>query len=118
LGYSLCSLGGWLAPLMMVVSAMNTVHTKPLHPTARISVAALFLIPLWYINGRLGFWSSAARELRLCLLCGAVAGTAAVLLVPVLIRGDWVQRVLALVLIGIPLLSLIGVFLMALEHYL
>ena len=100
------------------VNDMNTVHAKPLHSTARIAVAALLLIPLWYINDRLGFWSSAGREVRLCLLCGAVAGTAAVLLVPVLTRGDRVQRVLALVLIGIPLLSLISVFLRALEHYL
>jgi hypothetical protein len=95
---------------------MDTAHVKPLHSTARITVAALLLIPLWYINDRLGFWSSIGREVRLCLLCGAVAGTAAVLLVPVLIRGDWVQRILALVLMGFPVLSLVAVFLKALEH--
>ena len=96
---------------------MENMHAKPLHCTARIAVAAFLLVPLWLIDERLGLWSSVEREVRLCLLCGAVAGAAAILLVPVLIRGDCMQRVLALVLIGIPLLSLIGVLIIALQHY-
>jgi hypothetical protein len=92
--------------------------TKPLHSTARIAVGALLLLPLWYIEGALGWYSTVGREVLFSLLVAAVAGPAVVFLFPVLIRGDWVQRVLALVLLAFPLLLLICAFLENLEYYL
>jgi len=91
------------------------MQTKPLHSTARILASALLLVPLWFIYSRLDFYGGMAREVRLCLSCGAVAGSAAVLLIPILRRGDWVQRILAFALLVFPVLALLGTFLRALD---
>jgi hypothetical protein len=52
-------------------------------------------------------------EVRSSLVLGTFAAIAVVLLVPVLVRGDWVQRVLAGVLLILPALQLTSTFLVA-----
>jgi hypothetical protein len=48
---------------------------------------------------------------------GGWAAVAIAVLAPVVVRGDWVQRMLALVLLVLPVLSLIGAFLIAARIY-
>jgi hypothetical protein len=91
------------------------MSAKPLHYTSRFAAAALLLILVWLTDERFAFRGTVGREVRLCLLSGALAGAATVLLIPVLIRGDWVQRILALLLIAFPFLALINDFVRAFE---
>lgn len=80
-----------------------------------MAIVAMLLIPLWLVSNHYAYRGGFVREVRLCFLTGALAGTAAVFMIPILIRGDWVQRILALVLLLLPLLALISVLLKALE---
>jgi hypothetical protein len=56
-----------------------------------------------------GFSGGVAHDVRKGLVLGSLATVALVLLLRVLIRGDWVQRILALLLSVFPLLNVIGV---------
>jgi len=51
--------------------------------------------------------------LRHSLLQGGFAAASIAILAPVVLRGDWVQRTLATLLLLLPVLSLLGAFLIA-----
>ena len=72
------------------------------------------MFPLWFINRRgIGGVETNMQE---ALLQGAIAAAAIVLLTPVIIRGDWIQRVLAVLLLVLPVFNLLGAFLLAVGY--
>jgi hypothetical protein len=90
--------------------------TKPLHVSARFLVSGVLLLPLWYIQGGLALFSNMDREVRLTLLGGAVSVVALVFVLPVLIRGDRPQRIMAALVGLFPIIVLIEV-LITVRHY-
>jgi hypothetical protein len=89
------------------------MSTKPINVPVRFLISGLLLIALWYIAGRLAFWSSVSREAHLAFLEGAVSAVALVLVMPVVIRGDRVQRMLAVALGLLPVFGLLDALLRA-----
>src|SRR5437016_9847719 len=89
--------------------------TKAIKPnySVRLMVAGTCSLSLWLIED--GLSGGVAHEVRKALLLGSFSIAAVVLLLPVLIRGDWVQRILALVLLVLPILGLVTVVLIAYE---
>ncbi len=81
--------------------------TRPLHVLSRLLVAGSFLILLVYIMGQMARWRSIERALHLTLFEGAAAVVVVVFLVPVLKRGDRWQRVLAVILLIVPVIGLL-----------
>ena len=94
-------------------AAMRASH-ESIPVSYRLLGGGFLLLPLWFIN--MEGVSSVSANVRLALLQGAVSITAIVLLVPVVIRGDWVQRILAVILMLFPTLSLVGAFLLAVGY--
>ena len=72
------------------------------------------MFPLWFINTR-GIGGAETNMLE-ALLQGAIAAAAIVFLAPVIIRGDWIQRVLAVLLLVLPVFNLLGAFLLAVGY--
>jgi hypothetical protein len=87
--------------------------STPLLCTQRFLVAGLCSIGLCPLQVAIsgGTVDDACKALAL----GAWSGTAVAFLLPVSVRGDWVQRIFAAVLIAFPLLNLFGACFMALK---
>jgi hypothetical protein len=85
-----------------------------LHSTARLLVAGLCLPLLWSVND--GLSGGFAHDARKALLLGGFSAVAIVFLLPVIVRGDWVQRILALLLLAFPVLYLLGAFFIVAEQ--
>ena len=86
----------------------------PLHCTERLLVAGLCSLVLPKIDDGIG--GNIADDGRKVLLVGVFGGAAIVFLLPILVRGDWGQRILAAILLVLPTLSLLGACAMALEY--
>jgi len=77
------------------------MNKKPLHPALRLvgsGALSLILLCIWRMPG---------RDPRWCIVIGGVAAGAFVLLVPVLLRGDSWQKMLAGILLFLPFLGLV-----------
>ena len=71
-----------------------------------VSLLALFLNSRpWYLPIHVSTWE--------ILVLGTMAAIPIVVLVPVVVRGDWLQKFLALVLLFIPAVSLVHAFFLA-----
>ena len=55
----------------------------------------------------IAFWVLSLRDVRWCILQGGIAGAAVVLLIPVLVRGDSWQKMLAGMLLFFPSFNLV-----------
>jgi hypothetical protein len=84
--------------------------TKAIKPnySLRLLAAGLCSLLLWFVED--GLSGGVAHDVRKALLLGSFSIAAIVLLLPVVIRGDWVQRILAFALLLVPLLGLVTVF--------
>jgi hypothetical protein len=80
---------------------------KSLHVQSRFFVAALADSLVFFCIMVLASWSSVEREIRWNLLEGSAAAVAVVFLTPVLIHGDAVQRILAAILLILPVIGLL-----------
>jgi len=76
----------------------------------RLLVGGGTWFPLFFLPGWIG---SVAVNVRTALQYGVFAAIGVAFLLPVLIRGDWVQRVLAGVLLVVPVFYLVVAFLLA-----
>jgi len=76
----------------------------------RLLVGGLSSVPLVLIRGYVG---STAVGIRMSLFYGVFASISVAFLLPLLVRGDWVQRILATVLLVVPVICLIAAFLLA-----
>ncbi len=79
----------------------------------RLLAGGVCSLLLWFIED--GFSGSVAHDVRKAVLLGSFSAAAIVVLLPVLIRGDWVQRILALALLLPSFLGLVTVFSIAYE---
>ena len=101
---------------MRFTRGKGEIETILVQYSVRLVVGGALNIALFFIGQRLTLWSSIRRELYLSLLNGSVGAVALVILFPVLLRGDSVQKVLAIVLSALPALSLINSILAGLQH--
>jgi hypothetical protein len=77
------------------------MNKKPLRPTIRFAVSGLLCLAL------AGLMGLAFRDLRWCIAQGGIAGATLMLLIPVLIRGDSWQKVLAGAMLFFPAFNLV-----------
>jgi len=82
----------------------------------RLYIGGFLLIPLLFAFEPLSMWSSVEREVHWSLISGTVAALPAVILFPVLIRGSGWERILAAVLLLLPILVLVSAFSTALRY--
>ena len=77
---------------------------RPLHPALRLVVSGVLSLLVFYLFGAVG---RAPREPGLLIGLAAAAAGAFVLLVPVMVRGDAWQKMLAGALLFVPSLGLV-----------
>jgi hypothetical protein len=90
--------------------------TKSLHAPIRFQVAGISMFLLLLCFNMLASWGSYESEGRWLLLEGSAAAVAVVFLTPVLMRGDRIQRILALALIILPVIGLLVALLSAARY--
>ncbi len=83
---------------------------------ARLYVGGFLLIPVLSAFWQLSVWSSVEREVHWYLISGALAAFPVVILFPVLIRGSSWERILAALLLLLPVLVLVSAFLTAMSY--
>jgi hypothetical protein len=83
---------------------------------ARLYLGGLLLIPVLSAFWQLSVWSSIEREVHWYLISGALAAFPVVILFPVLIRGSSWERILAVLLLLLPVLVLVSAFLTAMSY--
>jgi hypothetical protein len=77
------------------------MNRKPLHPALRLVVSGVLSLFVLYLFPAVG------RDARWLVGLAGVAGAAFVLLVPVMVRGDSWQKMLAGILLFVPCFGLI-----------
>lgn len=82
-----------------------TQHSVPV--TYRLLVGGVFSLPLVFLN------LHGPARLTDTFWMGACAAVAIAFLAPVIARGDWVQKILAAILLLLPLVSLCVAFILA-----
>jgi hypothetical protein len=76
---------------------------------ARLIVGIALNIAIQYVGFRQSHWSSIEREARLTFVAASLGAITLVFLIPVLWTGNGWQRIIALILIVFPCLTIFGV---------
>lgn len=76
----------------------------------RLAVGCVCAVAMYVVGGKLALCSTADREIRLLLVFVSVAAFQIVTLLPVLIRGRWIHRLISLPLLGVGLFGMFRCF--------